>query len=459
MDNIVKNPAIDTTKFLNLHNEVMEMEQRKLAMLREHVQYLKTLPQPAQLTPEWFAKRKTCFTASSDVASILGLKTKYPVKMEETILKKCGEGPVFNGNMFTRHGQKYEEIATQIYESRYQFHVYEYGLLPHPTITCLGASPDGIVEEIGRCLEIKVPMRRQITGVVPLGYWCQMQVQMSCCGLFECDFLECDIKEFKTYEDYLKDKYVPNNLKYLEINPRVEDRDFIKVPTDRRNALGLEKGIVAYYKVDGIFKYIHPPFDLDTSGQLKWLDNKRKEYSRQNKFLTYSYWTLKFSSCVLVKRDFKWGEDMKVEKTLYDTWAKVEYYRRNGTEELTAFKSKSKKQREDKPEAEKEHVSFGKLAIAFSDNESESSDGIKKIPKKRKLKKRKTPLIDPMEVEDNLVVTDFSFLCSDSEEEEKPVSKKKKVKKKLIRKVKKKRKIVKKKKTPMPTGFMFIDSD
>ena len=229
---------MDSSRFLNLYNNVMDIEQQKLTMLREHVQYLKTVPQPAQLTPEWFAKRKTCFTASSDVASILRLKTKYPTSFENTILKKCGEGPVFNGNIFTRHGQKYEEIATQIYESRYGVTVHEYGLLPHSTISCLAASPDGIVEQTGRCLEIKVPMRRQITGVVPLGYWCQMQVQMNCCGLFECDFVECDIKEYRTYEAYLKDRYIPKKLKFLEINPRVEDNGFIKVPLDRRNELG-----------------------------------------------------------------------------------------------------------------------------------------------------------------------------------------------------------------------------
>lgn len=446
---------MDSSRFLNLCNSVMEMEQKKLAMLREHVQYLKTLPQPEQLAPEWFAKRKTCFTASSDVASILGLKTKYPVRVEETILKKCGEGPVFNGNIFTRHGQKYEEIATQIYESRYGVHVHEYGLLPHATITCLGASPDGIVEETGRCLEIKVPMRRKITGIVPLGYWCQMQTQMNVCGLFECDFLECDIKEFKTYEDYLKDVYRPGNLKYLEINPRVEDRDFIKVPKDRRNDLGLEKGIVGYYKVDGIFKYLHPPFALDTKGQLEWLGDKRKEYSRKNKFVSYSYWTLKYSSCVLVKRDFKWWEDMQVEKKLYDCWSRVEYYRKNGTEELSKFKSKKKAAKV--PDVEKEHISFPKLSIVFSDSEDDSSDGIKSMPKKKRRvvkKSKKKMLIDPMEVEDDLIVTDFSFLCSDSEEDVPIV-----IKKKIKRKIKKRKIIKKKKKDVMPSGFMFIDSD
>lgn len=464
---------IDSTRFLNLHNEYIEIERRKLVILKEHVEYLKTLPQPAQLAPEWFAKRKTCFTASSDVASVLGLKTKYPISVEETILKKCGEGPVFNGNMFTRHGQKYEEIATQIYESRYGVTVHEYGLLPHATITCLGASPDGIVEQTGRCLEIKVPMRRKITGVVPLGYWCQMQTQMNVCGLFECDFLECDVKEYKTYEAYLKDKYIPGNLKYLEINPRVEDRDFIKVPLDRRNELGLEKGVVAYYKVDGIFKYIHPPFDLDTKSQLEWLGDKRKEYSKKNKFLSYSYWTLKYSSNVLVKRDFKWWKDMEVEKKLYDTWARVEYYRKNGTEELSLFKKGKKKGKDKQDDKEKEHVSFGKLAINFSDSDSESSDGIKSIPKKKqKITKRteirkktfssngRKQLIDPMEVEDDLVVTDFSFLCSDSEEDDVPVVKKKKIirkvkKKKIIRKVKKKKVV----KNVMPNNFMFLDSD
>lgn len=67
--------------------------------------------------------------------------------------------------------------AAQIYERRNGVSIKEFGLIAHPTVPFLGASPDGIVQNSsnplvpkGTMLEIKCPPTRVIDGVVPEHY-------------------------------------------------------------------------------------------------------------------------------------------------------------------------------------------------------------------------------------------------------------------------------------------------
>ena len=96
--------------------------------------------------------------------------------------------------------------------------ILEFGLIPHPKFKIFGASPDGICsndspkEFIGRMLEIKVPPKRKFTKTVPSHYGYQMQGQLECCDLEECDFLQVKIEEYDNEEDYLNDKYIYNGV-------------------------------------------------------------------------------------------------------------------------------------------------------------------------------------------------------------------------------------------------------
>ena len=139
------------------------------------------------------------------------------LKKKDIILKKCGKGKPFTGNKYTMHGQIYEDVAIGIYESRHNYiKVYEFGLIAHPTVSCLGASPDGITPE-GTMIEIKCPPKRVITGIVPHEYTCQMQIQLEVCNLQVCHFFECLIIEYKNKEEYLEDVYDKNNVNDLNI--------------------------------------------------------------------------------------------------------------------------------------------------------------------------------------------------------------------------------------------------
>lgn len=137
----------------------------------------------AQRTPEWYEIRRTLLTAS-DVAGSLDIKpfASYKGSPRADLLKKKLENKPF-GNMYTAHGQKYEDEACAMMASMLGERVLEFGLLVHPEHTWLAASPDGVTTS-GKCIEIKCPLRRKIEpGHIPHHYWPQVQVQMQTCGL------------------------------------------------------------------------------------------------------------------------------------------------------------------------------------------------------------------------------------------------------------------------------------
>jgi hypothetical protein len=75
----------------------------------------------------------------------------------------------------------------------------------------LGASPDGLiiphdaedVRRYGRLVEFKCPMSRQPKDEIPIGYWHQMQMQMECTGIDECEYVEFRFKQV-LYNEWVK---------------------------------------------------------------------------------------------------------------------------------------------------------------------------------------------------------------------------------------------------------------
>jgi len=305
----------------NYKKNICKLLKEKEKILKEKVNFIGKLKQPEQRSKQWYDMRKNMLTAS-DIGAILGY-SKYTNK-NAIIKKKCGEGPKFRGNKFTLHGQKYEEIAKQIYEMRYNKVVDEYGLIQHPNIDILGASPDGISRD-GIMLEIKCPPKRKITGEVPKHYWVQMQVQLQVCSLEQCDFIECLIEEYDYEEDYEEDVFDKDDFEYYDILPKTFDINHIKVPDDRKTVYGLEKGVIGEIKVlneENKYEsqYFYPPFNLNTENQIKWLKEKEKEINEEIELV---YWKLSFSSLVNVMRDDKWWKEEQVVKKLNETWEEI----------------------------------------------------------------------------------------------------------------------------------------
>jgi putative phage-type endonuclease len=134
-------------------------------------------------------------------------------------LKKLLEPP-FEPNAACYHGTKLEQIATMVYEYRMNVRVEEFGLVKHPDIKFIGASPDGIVGKyklngknltkyVGTMLEIKCPKSREINDDEPFEeikyYERQVQQQLEVCKLKQCHFWQCKLKEYETRNDFMED--------------------------------------------------------------------------------------------------------------------------------------------------------------------------------------------------------------------------------------------------------------
>jgi putative phage-type endonuclease len=164
---------------------------------------------PEQRSNEWYSLRDTMLTASS-LADALG-KGHFRTRDQLLIEKSSKEPPPRFGNAITEWGVMYEPVATTFYEKLNNLKILEFGLVPHPRFKIFGASPDGICSEkspgdyIGRMLEIKCPPKRKFTKEVPEHYWMQMQGQLECCDLEECDFLQVKLEEYASKEEYLQD--------------------------------------------------------------------------------------------------------------------------------------------------------------------------------------------------------------------------------------------------------------
>jgi putative phage-type endonuclease len=136
-----------------------------------------------QRTPDWYAAREGLITASNF--------HKAAAKPEQFIREKFAAKP-FLGSDATRWGVKYEDVACLLYSHYNNTPVYEYGLLHHPTVAHLGASPDGITP-YGVMVEIKCPYSKTLKDI-PEEYWAQMQGQLEVTGLTECDFVVCRVR-------------------------------------------------------------------------------------------------------------------------------------------------------------------------------------------------------------------------------------------------------------------------
>ena len=298
---------------------------RDTEYLINQVKYLETLPQPVQRSKEWFELRKNKITAS-ELSVVLG-ESKYD-KPLEALLKKCGFGKPFTKNKYTEWGVKYEPIATKIYETRYKTNVIEFGLVPHRTIPFLAASPDGITPN-GMMLEIKCPYTRTITGSAPHDYWTQMQLQLECCDLDECDFLECGLLEYANENEFWLDTY---------------DDDEGNLIDETRTEKNLEKGVLleCYNRDTDETTYVYPDeISMTRKEALKWLSVKSKKYTKKKFETKKVLWKLNVYSCIRIDRNKKWFE-CKYPK-LIDFWKDVCFYRNIGAEELLEIRNSKKR--------------------------------------------------------------------------------------------------------------------
>jgi putative phage-type endonuclease len=297
---------------------------------------------PAQRSDAWFKMRSEKITAS-DCGTVLGQNKHEPVY---SFLIKKVFGSTFETNDACYHGKKFENIVTLMYEYKYDTIVHEFGLLGHPEHTILGASPDGICgpykrdgksrsELVGRMLEIKCPIFRKIkyTGdikgeICPIYYWCQVQQQLECCNLDECDFVQVNIEEIDR-EEYLKD-CKSETEEYISKKTGLEKGALLEfIPTKiSDDDIDIKNGSVKMSLIYDKASFIYPPkIDMSNNEIDKWILSeldKKREGVKLNRVI---YWRILESSNTIILRDKTWFND-NLSK-LKEIWSYVEFLRNN----------------------------------------------------------------------------------------------------------------------------------
>ncbi len=321
---------------------------------------------PPQRSAEWFAMRNEMITAS-DGGTVVGLN---PYEDPYDFIFKKVYGKPFETSIDCYHGKKYEGIATMIYEYRMNVIVKEFGLCRHNLYSFLGASPDGIVaphkldgnhatKYVGRMLEIKCPMRRKILmtpdaievygphgepiidkkkdvkkGICPAYYWVQVQLQLQCCELDECDFWQCEIVEYMDAGDFRDD--CDHLYPWLSQTTQHEKGALIQImPIDKLindDDVDGNVGIDSYNKkIWNFAEFIYPPriemtpFEID-QWVLETVQNLGTTHPGKV-FEQVLYWKVVTTRSNTIKKDDKWFNDNL--DTFSKAWDYVEYFRNN----------------------------------------------------------------------------------------------------------------------------------
>ena len=308
--NSIVPPRSHPTSFITQHTSITDITQ--------NIEYLNSIPQHEQRTPEWYIRRYNMITASSawkafksdsNINQLVYEKCKplsiasssAPGRGEEDNSTSPEHAPQYttitektfvNVNSPLHWGQKYEELSRAIYETRNNTKVGEFGCIPHCDYPFLGASPDGINIDpasplYGRMLEIKNIVNREITGTPLEEYWIQMQLQMEVCKCDESDFLETRFKEYADEEAFMADSA-------SEI-----DADFCLT------AAGTLKGIMTFFMKNGKPIYEYAPLNITKKEYEKWCEDIIDK-NADSMWVKNIYWYLDQYSCVLVKRNPMW---------------------------------------------------------------------------------------------------------------------------------------------------------
>ena len=159
-----------------------------------------------QGTDAWLAERAGRVTASA-ISNCMMAKTTagYQNYLAQLVCERLTGRPTDTfKSAAMEHGNETEPQARAFYELESGNTVLECGFIPHPTFENSGASPDGLVGELG-LVEIKCPqpakhIKNLMGGNIDKGYALQMQWQMVCTGREWCDFVSFN----PDFPDHLK---------------------------------------------------------------------------------------------------------------------------------------------------------------------------------------------------------------------------------------------------------------
>ena len=284
------------------------------------------MEQPEQKTVEWYKFRWELLTASSIWKALDTQSNQNNLILSKCVPINMKKHSSVNINSPFHNGHKYEPLSTMLYEYDNNTIIGEFGCIRHPTISFLGASPDGINIKkdsllYGRALEIKNPVNRELTGIPKKDYWVQMQLQMEVWDLEEVDFYETCFKEYDNEEQF--------NL----------DGDFSRTKMNKR------KGIIIQFFNGTKPVYYYPPVDINKDEFDKWYNNCLDSNTELN-WIKNIYWYLDDYSCVTVPRNKKWFNT--VLPKFENIWNTIVKERKEGYEHRKPSKKRKKKSIEQK---------------------------------------------------------------------------------------------------------------
>jgi putative phage-type endonuclease len=254
--------------------------------------------QDDQRTAAWHQKRGEMLTASEIYKALPDASPalKHEIIMSKLVPRPRTEGP---GPRALVWGTRLEPVAKEIY-CLYNggIQIVDTTCIPHPKVPFLGASPDGILVtkdpedfRYGKLIEIKCPISRDFDMETPIKheYYHQMQLQMECTELDECEFVEFKFKD-ANYTAWMDSK-----AQY--------------------------KGFYAVYEDGMRLKYR----DLgDTRDVATW----RRELEEPDKW-DIVYWTLEKWQSKTVDHDKEWLS--KNLESLTSVWETIQKHRTEGT--------------------------------------------------------------------------------------------------------------------------------
>ena len=203
--------ATITEEMMSETSDILNVAQRyadEISKSALQLEVLKAIPMVEQRSPEWYKLREGLLTASS-LADAIGRGKSGRSSRNSCILEKAGLVKKNYGGAKSpalEWGVRYEPVANLVYRlMNGDITIYEFGLIPHPTYSKFGASPDGITE-LGIMTEFKCPISRTIVhGDVPDGYWLQIQGQLEVCDLEYCDYFEVVLGQTQNPEEFCSD--------------------------------------------------------------------------------------------------------------------------------------------------------------------------------------------------------------------------------------------------------------
>jgi putative phage-type endonuclease len=250
-------------------------------------------------TKEWYEIREKKISATN-ISTIIGINH---YKNKEELLNDKIYGLDKIDNIYTKHGNKFEDITINILENKLNIEIQDVGFKLSKKYNFLGATPDGITiynNEI--CLvEIKCPFSRKISGIPSFDYYCQMQTQMEVFEIEKCLFYECDIEEITKSEyrktlnksnlGYYKIKNIYWKLKGSSLNIVHRDRCFYEYYIDDINNFSkkLEIKLIKKNRKNRKRKYSEISNELDSIVKYQKTNEGGKRILKKNIIITKQY--------------------------------------------------------------------------------------------------------------------------------------------------------------------------